>query len=42
MSEREFLEYLDNSKKKVDKAMTEFEKVSKRFDKRVSEILSAL
>ena len=42
MSEKDFSEFLIKSKKKVDQAMKEFEKHSKDFDKKVSEILSAL
>lgn len=42
MSKEEFEEFLINNKKKVDEAVKEFEKHSKSFDKKVSEILSAL
>ncbi|HLC88501.1 MAG TPA: hypothetical protein VJG49_00540 [Candidatus Nanoarchaeia archaeon] len=42
MSKKEFIDFLMRNKKEADRAMKEFEKHSREFDKQVSKILSGL
>ena len=42
LNKRKLQIFLDENKREVDKAMMEFEEHSRRFDKKIKEILAAL